>query len=217
MRGLFACALILFMHTTKAQTTEATEQGDAQPSFHDVSGSAYLIRDWTAGVIKFSSGRTTNQFKLKFDCIANRVLLQFNGSSYATESKIREFVIYPKGFSSQDSMVFRKSFPAIDMANEETYYQVLLDDSAVLLKLHLKLVSEERQLVSKIVYRRIRDDLKYFLLLNGKMAELPADKSAIPNLFGDKASLIKEFIETKQLKFRSQQDFIDLLKFFNSL
>lgn len=206
------CSVICF-----AQTTDQIASGDDQPTYHDLSGSALLLKDWAPGVIKFSSGRTTNQFKLKFDCVANKVLLQFNGSSFSSESKIKEFVIYPKGFGSADSMVFRKSFPATSIANEETFYQILVVDTVTLLKLMVKNIDEERQIASKVVYRRIKDEEKYYCNENGKMILIPDDKTLIPDLFQEKKEMIREFISSKQLKFRNQSDYIELIRYYNSL
>jgi hypothetical protein len=206
------CSVICF-----AQTTDQIASGDDQPTYHDLSGSALLLKDWVPGVIKFSSGRTTNQFKLKFDCIANKVLLQFNGSSFSSESKIREFVIYPKGFSVPDSMVFRKNFPPTPIANEETFYQILVADTVSLLKLMVKNIDEERQIASKVVYRRIKDVEKYYFLENGKMMPIPEDKTLIADMFLEKNEQIREFLSSRQLKFRSQSDYVELIKYYNSL
>ncbi len=213
LSGLFAlwCTICL------AQTTDAIAAGDGQPTYHEVSGSALLLKDWAPGVIKFSSGRTTNQFKLKFDCVANRVLLQFNGTSYSSESKIKEFIIYPKGFNGSDSLIFRKSFPATAIANEETFYQVLVGDSASLLRLVVKNINEERQIASKVVYRRIKDEEKYYFFEKGKLTVFPEDRSIIHEVFGGKEELVKEFISSRQLKFRNQSDFIELVQYYNSL
>ena len=200
-----------------AQTTDQIASGDDQPTYHDLSGSALLLKDWAPGIIRFSSGRTTNQFKLKFDCVANKVLLQFNGSSFSSESKIKEFVIYPKGFNSPDSMVFRKSFPATAIANEETFYQILLADTVSLLKLMVKNIDEERQIASKVVYRRIKDEEKYYYLENGKMILIPNDKNLVADIFPEKKDQIREFISARQLKFRGQSDYIELINYYNSL
>lgn len=125
--------------------------------------------------------------------------------------------MYPKGLNTPDSMVFRKNFPATAIANEETFYQVLVDDSVSLLRLQVKNINEERQIASKVVYRRIKDEEKYYLLENGKMTEWPLDKSLIPGIFGNKQEQVLAYINSKGLKFRASADFVELVKYFNSL
>jgi len=149
MKGLYLLLYLGCWEGVLAQTTDRVTTSQETPIYNDVSGSAFLIRDWSEGVIRFSSGRVSTQFKLKFDCVKNQLNLQFNGSTFATESKVKEFVLYTKNGNTPDSMVFRKGFPAADKGNEETYFQVLVEGKAMLLCLHLKLIAEEQQIHPK--------------------------------------------------------------------
>ena len=95
-----AWCLLLLCQCALGQTTKDDD--------NTVSGNPYLFKEWCDGVVRFSSGRTLNQFKLKFDCLKNALLLQFNGSAFAAESKVQEFVMYPK---KKDSLLCLKSGP----------------------------------------------------------------------------------------------------------
>ena len=184
MRGLCMLLLLVCWEGVLAQTTDRVTTSQDVPIYNDVSGSAFLIKDWSDGVIRFSSGRVSTQFKLKFDCVKNQLNLQFGGSTFATESKVKEFVMYTKNGTTRDSMVFRKGFPAFDKgANEETYFQVMVEGKAMLLCLHFKHIAEEQQIASKVIYRRITDQEVYYLLKDGKMTDLPNDKSLIVESF----------------------------------
>lgn len=209
--------LLFFSLSVQAQTTDAVTGSQNQTTYNDVSGTPYVIREWSEGVIRFSSGRVANQFKLKFDCIKNTLLLQFNGSSFATESKVKEFVIYTKNGKEKDSMLFRKGFPAGEKTNEETYYEVMSQGKYMLLCLHVKQINEEQQIASNMVYRRIRDEEWYYLLKDGKMIELPADKTGIVEKFPEQAELLRKFISEQQLKFRDKQDFKKFIEYYNTL
>lgn len=208
---LFCCAV------ARAQTTERVTGELDTPVYQDISGSPFFINAWNDGVIRFSSGRTTNQFKIRFDVIQNRVLLQFNGSSFATESKIREFVIYPGGLKGKDSMIFRKGFPVNGPANEETFYRVMLSGKSSLLCLPVKKISEERQIASKTVYRRIFDEFEYYLLKEGKLYKLSLMKQEVSALFPDQQEALKKYIDENQLRFKDAQDLVTLVKFYNGL
>ena len=147
----------------------------------------------------------------------NRLLLQFNGSSFATESNVKEFTIYMGKAPARDSMVFRKGFPAVDKGNEETYFQVLAEGKAMLLCLHMKHIAEEQQIASKVVYRRITDQEIYYLLKDGKMTELPNDKLLIVEKFPEHTALMQKYINEHQLKFRNAPDFTKLILYYNTL
>ena len=217
MKVLASVIMILSFGSASAQTTENTGTTNDPPIYNDVSGSPYIVRDWSDGVIRFSSGRVTDQFKIKFDCITNRLMLLFKGSSFASESKVREFILYNKSTAGKDSMVFRKGFPATKKANEETFYQVLAEGKTTLLCLHIKQITEEQQIASKVIYRRIRDEQEYYLVKNGAMTILPSDKSSIIEMLNDQSEKIQQFISEQQIKFRNTEDFRKLVVYYNSL
>lgn len=201
----------------RAQTTERVTGELDTPVYQDVSGTPYFMSAWTDGIIRFSSGRATNQFRIRFDCIQNKVLLQFNGSSFTTESKIREFLIFPNGLKGNDSLLFRKGFPVNGSANEETFYQVVLWDKNSLLCLPVKKISEERQIASKTIYRRIQDDFEYYLLKDNKLHKLSMLRQEVAPLFPDHQEELRKFIDENQLRFREVQDLVKLVKYYNSL
>lgn len=213
------CLLLLIgcWEIALAQTTDRVTTSQDPPIYNDVSGSAFLNRDWSDGVIRFSSGRVATQFKLKFDCVNNQLNLQFNGSTFVTESKVKEFVIYSKNGNTRDSMVFRKGFPAADKGNEETYFQVLVEGKAMLLCLHMKHIAEEQQIASKVIYRRITDQEIFYLLKDGKMTVLPNDKLFIIEKFPGHTELMQKYINEHQLKFRNAPDYTKLIVYYNTL
>jgi len=217
MKGLCMLLLLGYWGGALAQTTDRVTTSQDAPIYNDVSGSPFLIKDWSEGVIRFSSGRVATQFKLKFDCVKNQLNLQFNGSSFATESKVKEFVIYTKNGNIRDSMIFRKGFPAIDKGNEETYFQVLTEGKATLLCLHVKHIAEEQQIASRVIYRRITDQEIFHLLKDGKMTELPNDRLLIVEKFPEHMELIRKYINENQLKFRHAPDFTKLIEYYNTL
>lgn len=209
--------LLLVASAASAQTTERITNSQDQPVYNDVSGSPFFLKEWSDGIIRFSSGRVANQFKVKFDCVKNLVILQFEGSSFTTESKIREFALFPKGLKKPDSLLFRKGFPATGSANEDTYYQVLVQGKNTLLCLPVKVLSEEPQIASKVIYRRIRDEYEYYLLKDGRMIKLTLIRQELPALFPDHQEELKTFITDKQLRFRDAGDLITLIQYYNSL
>lgn len=217
MKVLASVIMILSFGWASAQTTENTGTNNDPPIYNDVSGSPYVVRDWSEGVIRFNSGRVTDQFKIKFDCITNRLMLLFKGSSFASESKVKEFVLYIKSGAGKDSMVFRRGFPGTKKANDETFYQVLVEGKTTLLCLHVKQITEEQQIASKVIYRRIRDEQEYYLLKDGMMTVFPSDKPSIVQMLHDQSEKIQQFINEQQIRFRNAEDFRKLIVYYNSL
>ena len=216
MKSVITGLLIAISFLSNAQTTDNTGSL-GEPVYHDMGGSPYVLVDWADGVIRFSSGRVATQFKIKFDAVKNQLNLQFQGTNFVTESKVKDFVLYTNSGGNKDSMVFKKGFPPYESANEETYYQVLVQGKNDLLKLHLKIISEEPQIASKIVYRKVRDEPQYFLLSNKTLIQLPQDKSLVAGKFPDHQTEIQKYISDQQMKFRDNNDFIKLVAYYNSL
>ena len=190
-----------------------TSKGD---DLNNISGNPFLLKEWCDGVVRFSSGRTVNQFKLKFDCLKNMLLMQFEGSAFAAESKVREFVLYPK---NKDSMLFRRGFPVTDKTSDQTYFHVLWQGKASLLRLAARNVIEERQLVSNNgqVNRRMEEADYYYLYQNGNMTLLPANKTDLPEKFADQKEPLARFIAERQLRMHAADDFVQVVKKYNEL
>lgn len=190
----------------------------AKPSSGDhegISGNPYFNKDWADGIIRFSSGKTTDKFKLKFNCAQNRLLLQFNGSAFAAESRVNEFVMFTK--NRKDSFLFRKGFPHSDRGNEETFYQVMEVGKATLLKLSAKDIIEERALVDAKLSRHYQDVELFYLLYDGKMHVIDKDENSLQKVLTDRGEQIKAFISEQQIRMRTQDDFVKVVRKYNQL
>ena len=180
-----------------------------------VAGNPFFLKDWSDGVIRFSSGMTSNKFKLKFNCAQNRLLLQFNGTVFGAESKVSEFVIFPK--NKKDSFLFRKGYPEIGLANAETYYEVLVQGKATLLQLHRKNIIEERQVLDSKASRFYEAAEELFVFMNGTMHKIEDRQDAIATIFSDKSTEVTSWITDQKLKLRSPSDYVQVVKWYNSL
>ena len=194
----------------------ALGQTPREDEMNSVTGNPYLMKDWCDGVVRFTSGRTMTQFKLKFDCLKNMLLLQFEGNAFAAESKVKEFVMYPK---KKDSLLFRRGFPSTNKTTDQTYFHVLLQDKSSLLRLVARNIIEEKQLVSVNgrINRRMEEIEFYYLLRNGEMVLLPASRTELPEIFADKKEPLARFIAANQLKMQHPEDFVAVVKKYNEL
>ena len=211
IRLLIVCSWVLVQLPAFSQTSSSP-----QVTSSEMYGNPYLFRDWSAGTVKFTSGRIVNQFKLRFDCVRNQLLLQFQGSTFAAESKVQEFVIYTN--KKKDSMLFRKGYPAIGNGTDNTYYHVLLDDKVHLLRLVSKNIIEEKELIASGRLRgRLEDVEKFYLLKNGVMVLLPQDKEQLLIALPEQANVLSQFIADNDLRFKTPADYIQLAKKINEL
>jgi hypothetical protein len=213
MKYILGCFLLLLVLQGTAQTTE--EKDDDRIS--NASGNPYLFKDWLDGVVTFKSGRVVKQFKLRFDCARNRLMLQFEGAAFAAESQVKEFVLYTGGRKNKDSLIFRKGFPAIDKYTEDTYYQILTNGKALLLRLPTKVIVEEKQLVGNNSRSALADEEFYYLLQNGVMTALPKDKDELLQKLPVQAEGLKQFVAQQTFRMDKAEDFVKIITKYNEL
>jgi hypothetical protein len=205
--------LLLFSLNLFAQTNEDQKANSGE--YVGVSGNQLFLKDWSDGVIRFSSGKVTDKFKLKFNIAQNRLLLQFNGSTFAAESRINEFLMYTK--NKKDSFVFRKGFPDTDRGNAETFYQVLEKGKVTLLRLATKDIIEEKEILASKVSRHYRDVEEFYLFRDGVMNKINKETAPVQDIVTDRREELKTFISEQQLKMRSPEDLVKVVKKYNEL
>lgn len=204
--------LLLICHHSFSQTSGSTTTGE----YEAVAGNPYFIKDWSEGVIRFSSGKVTDKFKLRFNAVQNRLLLQFSGSTFAAESGVKEFVMYTK--NKKDSFVFCKGYPATDRGNEETFYQVLEKGKATLLKLVTKDIIEEKEiLASSKVSRHYQDVELLYLFHDGAVHKIEKESAPVERFPVNRQEELKAYISQHQLKMRTADDFVKVVKKYNEL
>jgi hypothetical protein len=213
MKHILGCFLVLLMLQGAAQTME--EKDDDRIS--NASGSPYLFKDWLDGVVTFKSGRVVKQFKLRFDCARNRLMLQFEGAAFAAESQVKEFVLYTSSRKNKDSLIFRKGFPAVDKYTADTYYQVLTSGKALLLRLPTKMIVEEKQLVGNSNRFSLADEDFYYLLQDGVMTVLPKDKNELLQKLPVQQDGLKQFVAQQPLRMDKTEDFVKIITKYNEL
>jgi hypothetical protein len=214
---LFCLLPLLLCQAIWAQTNESTSRDN--DLYRNVSGNPYLIKDWSEGKVKFANGRIMNQFRLKFDCVRNMLLMQFEGSMFPADNKVSEFILYPKGGKKTDSMVFRKGFPGMGKHTGDTYYQVLYAGQHTLLRLIVKNIIEDRtMIVTTTSYRtRLEEAESYYLLKDGSLIHLSDDKSDWLKQLGAKGEPLAAYMDAQHVKLKTPEDYILVAKKLDEL
>ncbi len=206
--------LLLMAQQGLAQNSESAINDE---QITNASGNPYLFKDWMDGVVLFKSGRVVKQFKLRFDCARNRLMLQFEGASFAAESQVKEFVLYTQSRKNKDSLLFRKGYPATGKNTEDTYYQVLVSGKAVLLRLFTKVLIEEKQMVNANNHSRLEDEEFYYLLQDGVMTNLPKDKEELLKKLPAQPDELKQFVAQQSFRMEKAEDFVKIITKYNEL
>jgi len=176
----------------------------------NVEGSELLYPDWTKGSIKLASGRVYDEMLLKYNIYEDQ--LYFQGKDNATMKFTSTVVEFRFG-----SDVYRNGYPAIKDFNELSYFKVLSEGKATLLKKITKNVIDVKEFNSSITVKKIADDKIYYLFNNGKMLLLKSDKATFLGLVSDKKSEIEAYLKANKINFKKEEDLIALVTAYNKL
>ena len=212
MKLLYVCLVFLCQATWAQDLIQSEPKGSPSPG-----GNPYLFKDWYNGVVRYANGRVMDQFKLKFDISTNRLVMQFEGAIFPADGNVKEFVMFTKNGRKKDSLVFRKGFPAVGLANAETFYNVLVTGKATLLHLYAKHVVDQKELLANQNRRFFSEEDTYYLLEDGVMLKLPQDREDLLKELAGKPEALKEFIQARQFKLKSDEDFIQIAQKYNEI
>jgi len=176
----------------------------------NVEGSELLYPDWTKGSIKLASGRVYDEMLLKYNIYEDQ--LYFQGKENATMKFTSPVVEFRFG-----SDVYRNRYPAIKDFNELSYFKVLSEGKATLLKKITKNVIDVKEFNSSITVKKIADDKFYYLYDNGKMLLLKSDKATFLGLVSDKKNEIEAYLKANKINFKKEEDLITLVTAYNKL
>jgi hypothetical protein len=148
--------------------------------------------------------------------------LRYN--SYANQLEFEESNVIKKVFSTDikafkiGEAIYQSGFPAIDKYTLNSFYKVLYKGKVKLLKISTTLLQEVRA----------ADDVKqgdkfttydyYYLLENEEMKIFFTTKKAFLKVISPaKISAVEAFINDKKLKLKDENDFVEVVKFYDSL
>jgi hypothetical protein len=184
----------------------------------NVQGSPYLSEDWSAGTLNISAEKKFKLSRLRFDALLNRVEYQYEEKVYEPTVAFNEFTIQLSDGSG--SKTFRRGFPATDETTEKTFYEVLYDGKAKLLrKTHVRINDYAEPLSTVRVKRFAKVQVLY--LYDTQTSQLTKlekkDKKNILAVLSSKKEQLSQFLEEQKLKPNSEGNIIKLLAYYDTL
>jgi len=218
----FICIFGFALISLSAKGQQFMKDADGRPllerRYTDVQGSPYLNDQWRTGTVKLANGQTHKDVDLKYDQVAEELIFKNSeGKAFTFREPVKEFSLQSPGGSEIGGMIFRNGFKSTDAGTSNTFYQVLSDGETPLLKRSVKKVMENKPYGSATTIKTFHDVTTYYLAKNGQPVKVRKDKKAILAALGDYTANLEEFIRTNKLNFKSDNDLIMLVTFYNSL
>jgi hypothetical protein len=179
----------------------------------DVQGDPYLFDKWLPAKVETKAGKINNEVKVKYDMLEDFLLFV-----YDTSEEPLKFVEPIKAFTLilPEPLTFKNGFPAINKQTTESYYQVLAEGKATLLKRNTKVVNETKAYNSTST-KTFQIVNSYYLFKDGKMEKIDNPKKVIYALDASKKGQIDAYVNSNKTNFKSDGDLGKIFSYYNSL
>ncbi len=210
--GLFFITQVSF-----AQTLNRSIRISADPSLvrslssagEEISGNPFLFSEWKAATVVFMDNSFKNMNALiKYNLIANEILVKQNDIEGVFQEDIKEFIIN----DGSQNAIFRKGFSG-DRLKKGDFVEVLYDGSTKLLKKIEKIVIESKGYNTGTIERKVDQSLRYYIVKNDMVSEVKLNEKSILDYF--KLSNLSSYINQNKLNLKKESDLIQLIKYID--
>jgi hypothetical protein len=233
MKILFTCCTFLFTTFSFAQrnSISTTSKWGQQIFLSDVNGQAFVniyegingsVYDQTEyqlAKITLKDGRVYNDVKARINLLEHEVnFIASNGQEgFLGKGMASEIAYVENNASVQESKVFQCGFPSIDNQNRISFYQILLNGKASLLKSVYKAIQERNNDMSGERFKEFATYENMYLLKDGTMTRIKKDKSSLLVLFQDKKEAIAKYMDDQKLNLKNEAHLKALVQYYNTL
>lgn len=180
-------------------------------------GSEYLYPKFVKGHVLQQNDTYYNDMELNYDVLSDKLVFLKEGQEMAFKLPIKEFQIIKSATAPVKLEVYRNGFPASGSFTDKSFYQVINDGKVMVLRKPVKSITESTPYGSAKVQKNIVNGEQYFIFKDGKMDKIKKDKKDLLSALSDKKDQLDEFIKTKKLNLKSDDDIKALLDYYNSL
>jgi hypothetical protein len=174
-----------------------------------IRGTPFLFDKWLPGSASSERG-TYHNMQLKLDAYDNVVYFNKNDEPYEFQEKIVSFTLV-----DPDTMYYRKGITGPGLKPEQ-FVRVLVEGKLGAYKSDIKMVSEMSEINSGMV-KTFTGSTRYYISKDGKIELVKLNKSDIFEFIKDKEDKVKEYIDQQKISTKKEADFVNILKYYNSL
>lgn len=180
-----------------------------------VQGSPFFLENWNKGYVSTFEGKKLRDIVLRLNLVDQQLHYMKDGVEYVTDQRLHEILI--DDAQSGKLYVFRSGFPAVQHATSKTFYQALAEGEVILLKHIRKIISESTPFGSATTQQTIKNAEAYYIWKKGAMIKVRKDKEFILSVLTDKKEKLQAFIEHAKINFKSEDDLVRVVNYYNSI
>lgn len=180
-----------------------------------VEGSPYFNENWMRGRIMMSKGSVYDSILVRIDLMENALhYLDKEGNEMVATSPVKTIWL-SDDITGKNYQFDHSQYMQLDALPDPAWYQVLDSGRVILYKKHIKTINEDKPYSSALVEQKMVTTFTYLLKVNNVLFPVKKLKD-LPNLLQDKREELTTFILNKSLAGRSEENYIDLISYYNS-
>ena len=187
--------------------------------YADINGSAYLFPDFKFTTIELADGRKYVNVKARLYLVEHEVnFIASNGEEgYIGKGMVKSFLINDTSIQGIKTYSFQTGFPKIDNQTVIHFYQILASGKIALVKSINKNIEERLNELSgeKSKEFAVRENL--YLLIGGELKRVKKEASFFLSAMEDKKDLVSQFISSNKLNFKTEDQLLKEVEYYNSL
>jgi hypothetical protein len=181
-----------------------------------VEGSPYYDKTFADGKIVLSGGRVYESLSLRLDLMDNTVHYLAPGDEELIATTPLKSIYFIDPVIKTKIRFDHSDFLKTTSKVETGWYQLLDTGMVTLYKRYVKSIRENKPYGSATVEQSILTSSNYYVLINAVFTPVKKIRQ-LPEMLQDKKTELLEYINGKNLRGKSDQDYIELVSYYNSL
>lgn len=220
---LYSFPVILLFIAAKSASAQFVENINGVPmreisGYTNVEGSAFLSDQWAKGMVKIADGRTFKDVLLKYDEVKDELYFKDKkGDTLIFVDPVREFKVEYASGDELHEKLFRNGYKNIPNSTENSFFEVLSEGTAQLLKRTTKSIVESKEYNSTTVVKRFDENIKYYIIVSEKVFPIKRDKKSILAVLTNKQPQLESYMRTNNINLKNDEDLVKLMAYYNSL
>tara|TARA_B110000902_G_C14066519_1_gene497554 strand:- start:51 stop:743 length:693 start_codon:yes stop_codon:yes gene_type:complete len=230
MKNLLKLILLLTLVTTYSQNTVnintySSLNGESglgnntsggiwvnKPVYNDIQGDSYLLNNWMSTMTIYTNqNKTFNIFNSNLDLLKNKFVSKVsNDSIFEYDNRNIKYVNLNNVIYKRYVIEDKDQFLAVIFNGKNASFlkkNSIFIDRGIVNPMTLKKMSEDKYVTKS----------KYFAYINGNIQEFRLSKGRVLSVLKDKKNMLKKFVKDNKLTYKTEEDILQIFKYYNSL
>jgi hypothetical protein len=186
--------------------------------YEGIRGTPNVFEDFRKGNLYFTNKISVAGIMINYDCYNDNILYTEKDHIYIINGKNIDFFTIENGWGS-GNLLFKQVF--LESEKKIIFLQIIYECQSTLFKRYKKKFIEADYTGPYNADRRYDeyiDDQDYYIkLTDGKIRQIKTRKKHIKEIFGDKSTMILEFIKEENIDLKDENDLVQLVEYYDKI